>query len=161
MGLTGVGKTHLAIATLAEIIQQNIEEFGGYNDYHTNLVYGEIRYHGLQCYYHNCVDFLEEKKATFNRPNVKERQSAIDSINRAVKADVLILDDLGAQQDTTWTEQELFALVDHRNRNGLCTFITSNETLSDLEKYVGTRVVSRIVGMTQGIKVEGRDYRYP
>lgn len=161
MGLTGVGKTHLAVATLTEIVRKNIEEFGTFNDYLGNLIYGEIRYNGLNAYYHNCVDFLEAKKTSFSRADDKERKSAVESINRAVKADILILDDLGAEKDTAWTEQELFALIDYRNRNSLCTFITSNETLADLEKCIGSRVVSRIVEMTYGIKIEGKDYRYP
>jgi DNA replication protein DnaC len=39
------------------------------------------------------------------------------------------------------------------------TLITSNHTLKEIESGLGERIVSRIFEMTDGVKVDGGDYR--
>ena len=60
---------------------------------------------------------------------------------------------------TEWVETQLYNLVDIRYRMERPMIFTSNCTMDQLEKQVGKRVVSRIFEVTDGIYVQGPDYR--
>lgn len=61
-------------------------------------------------------------------------------------ADVLVLDDLGAERPTDWTAERLYALVNRRWLEERPTVATTNLMPSELEGAVGPRVFSRLVG---------------
>jgi len=56
------------------------------------------------------------------------------------KAPVLILDDLGAETSSPWTESVLFELLDHRYRNRLATMISTNINPNDFDYRIGSRM---------------------
>lgn len=70
-----------------------------------------------------------------------------------------MLDDVGTESPTEWVEEQLYSLIDLRYRMQRSTIFTPNCTVNQLEKQLGCRVVSRIIDMTDGIKVDGPDYR--
>jgi DNA replication protein DnaC len=74
-------------------------------------------------------------------------------------ADLLVLDDLGAEKPTAWVQERIFVIVNHRYREALPTIFTSNIGPKDLAAQLGERTASRIVAMTEGIELEGDDYR--
>lgn len=60
----------------------------------------------------------------------------------------LIIDDLGAEKSSQWTNQTLFDIIDYRYKQNLQTIITSNFSPSQLSKrltdYEGDRIIRRI-----------------
>lgn len=73
--------------------------------------------------------------------------------------DLLILDDLGAEKPSDFVMQELFKIVNGRVNARLPMVISTNLFLKELEETYDFRVVSRIIGASQLLKVEGEDIR--
>lgn len=74
-------------------------------------------------------------------------------------ADLLILDDLGAERSSDWVRERLYLIVNHRDVTGLPTIVTTNESLDDLEQALGPRTLSRLRGNALVFKLDGTDYR--
>lgn len=71
---------------------------------------------------------------------------------------LLIIDDLGAQKDSEWTEEYLGRLIDHRWKWELPTLITSNVPADKFGDRFGHRVVSRFATFTRA-RLAGPDRR--
>ena len=78
---------------------------------------------------------------------------------RFVEARLLILDDLGAERPTDWTQDQLFKLIDGRARDELPTWFTTNCSLDELEQIITKRCYSRLVYRADVIEVSGQDLR--
>jgi DNA replication protein DnaC len=90
-------------------------------------------------------------------------------------ADVLLIDDLGAERETEWAIETLYLIIDHRWHEEKPTIVTSNLTAGEfMERADGkfsknygddpvytSRIYSRLRGMLMGnIHVlDGDDYR--
>lgn len=84
--------------------------------------------------------------------------------NNLQAADLLIIDDLGAENDTNWVKEKIYEVVDNRYRNSKPTIITTNLTLEQLQqKLTGedgiTRTYDRLLEMCYPIKLEGKSRR--
>jgi DNA replication protein DnaC len=66
-------------------------------------------------------------------------------IDRCKRAAVLCLDDLGAERDSEWQTEQLFALIDARYRDELPNIITTNVDLNGLRKFLGVRIADRLL----------------
>lgn len=89
---------------------------------------------------------------------------------RLVGADVMVIDDLGSEQATAWTLEQLFNVVNERyNANGEI-IITSNLAPSSLRSQwsslkvgggseVGERIYSRLCEMCVFVQMQGNDRR--
>lgn len=74
------------------------------------------------------VDYLERVRRTFKCDD--------ESYMIYREAEVLVLDDLGKENESPFVGQELFTLINYRNNHNLITVITSNYTLDKIaEKY--------------------------
>lgn len=74
--------------------------------------------------------------------------------------ELLVLDDLGSERPTDWTAERLYALVNRRWLEERPTICTSNLGPADLERAVGARVYSRLVGNgSVGVTLSGPDRR--
>ena len=112
-------------------------------------------------------DLMADIRATFHRGNTEE---VLQSVK---EADFLVLDDLGAERMTEWVGEQLFAIINHRYNEKLQTVITSNHSPDDIVEHMATvnrdgdivddmqgkRIVSRIFGMCEVIRLGGEDYR--
>lgn len=74
-------------------------------------------------------------------------------------ADLLVLDDIGSERETGWTMERLLIIVDGRLTNLKPTIFTTNYDATDLEKRVGMRVASRILGNNLQLVLQGPDWR--
>lgn len=85
------------------------------------------------------------------------------ALERAARAPLLALDDLGMERRTDWAVEEISALIDARVSEGLPTIVTSNYSLGDLASLwggvEGARAASRIAGACERIAVGGPDRR--
>ena len=141
-GPVGTGKTHLAVAVLAELVE-------------TKGV------HGLFC---DFTDLLERLQAGFNsRGGADEEGAAL--VGACREAELLVLDELGARRPTDWVRDVLYGLLNTRYNQRRVTIVTTNfgdvavgggETL---ETRLGLPVRSRLAEMCQTVAVDGPDFR--
>lgn len=84
------------------------------------------------------------------------------NFNRVKKADLLLLDDIGAETVTNWNRDEILGtILQYRMQEGLPTFFTSNLTIKELEvhligndsegKVKARRIIERIKYLTDNI----------
>jgi DNA replication protein DnaC len=141
LGRCGVGKTHLAVAALKELINKGI---GGL--------------------FYDFRDLLKEIQDSYN-PNT--HTSELKILAPVFDAEVLVLDELGASKPTEWVQETITHIINKRYNDKKVTIFTSNyldipigsaydESLSD---RVGVRLRSRLHEMCRLVPMEGDDYR--
>lgn len=161
-GKWGAGKTHLSVATTRELIERHADEFGvrkqtgGEGGAGAEFYDPEQRdYTGLYCSFFSVVDLLD-----LLRPGGEAKQRRAEWAWTRAKGDhLVVLDDIGAEKPSEWVEDRLYALIDTRERMERATIFTSNCTEKQLMSQLGGRIVSRIMGMTEQVLVEGPDHR--
>lgn len=72
---------------------------------------------------------------------------------------VLVLDDLGSEKSSEWTEEYLCRLVNTRSEWERPTLFTSNVQPDQFGKRFGRRVTSRLIGMCTQVTMTGPDRR--
>ena len=94
-----------------------------------------------------------------------------DKIDQVKTAQVLILDDIGAEQSSPWMRDEILQVIlQHRMQENLPTFFTSNFSFADLERHFASskngdetwqakRVMERIKFLAQEVRLEGENRR--
>ena len=110
--------------------------------------------------------FVIDVKNAIGDGNVK---NLVDEIKQA---EVLILDDIGAEQSTPWVRDEVLQVVlQYRMQEDLPTFFTSNFNFEDLEKHFAKgkngndetwearRVMERIRYLAEETRLEGENRR--
>lgn len=109
--------------------------------------------------------FVLDVKNAISSGQVKEK---IDDVK---VAQVLILDDIGAEQSSPWMRDEILQVIlQHRMQENLPTFFTSNFSFADLERHFATsrngdetwqakRVMERIRYLAQEVRLEGENRR--
>ena len=112
----GCGKTHLAVA----IAKQRVEA-------------------GDTVMIQTVPDLLGYLRASFSPSAEQEFE---ERFNELREVDLLVLDDLGSQNDTDWAAEKLFQLLNHRYNRRLPTVITSNDLYL---KGIDGRIKSRIM----------------
>ena len=73
--------------------------------------------------------------------------------------DLLVIDDLGTELVTRYTQAEVYDLVNHRLNTGKPTIINTNLGLQEIERTYSSRVHSRLAGMYAVVQFRGRDIR--
>ena len=87
------------------------------------------------------------------------KQRYLDDFNRL---DLLVIDDLAAERDTSYMQEMIFNIIDSRYRSGKPLIVTSNLTQTDLKNPVSVdrkRIYSRLLEMCVPIEVKGADRR--
>lgn len=130
-GRTGLGKTHLSLSIANEAIKK------GYN-----VVYGSI------------INFMNKiEKEKFGRGE------DMDTENLLTDADLLILDDLGAEFSTALTNSVLYNIINSRICKGVPTIISSNLKPTELRDRYPESIASRIIGTYVTVNFTGDDVR--
>jgi len=148
-GDNGVGKTHLAVSVLRELMGQKGVR-GQFWDFHELI--REIR----------------------NSYNPETKTSELMVLEPVVEADVLLLDDLGAWKMTDWMNDTLFYVLNSRYLAKRATLITTNYQDADKDKVmsadfmtrkeflverIGQRLRSRLMEMCAVVAMTGPDRR--
>jgi len=92
----------------------------------------------------------------FNRQGAADTEDRLEAVQ---DADLLILDDLGAEFSNIITDSALFDVVNQRLLDGRATVISTNLTLGELEEQYTERIVSRFIGNYKWFKFFGDDLR--
>ena len=98
--------------------------------------------------------------------NMKEDFSLVeDKVNYLKNVDILLIDDIGAENVTAWGRDEILGtILQYRMNNKLSTFFTSNLTLEELEvhlslsknsedKVKARRIIERIKELTEDLEL--------
>ena len=72
---------------------------------------------------------------------------------------ILCIDDLGGEKQTEWSLDIIYRLINYRSENRKLTYIASNLSLKELADKYGDRIASRIAGMCEVMKIDGKDRR--
>jgi DNA replication protein DnaC len=140
-GPPGVGKTHMAVAILLRV----------------------MRTKGARGLFYDTRDLLRVIRATYDPV---ARSAEMDVLGPVMKADILVLDDLGAEKTSEWVEETLNLIVNSRYSEKRTTIFTSNyddnpdNTDPDsLVFRIGFRMRSRLHEMCEFKYLDGADYR--
>jgi DNA replication protein DnaC len=71
----------------------------------------------------------------------------LDFLDRLASADLLHIDDLGAEHRTEWVLEQLYTIINSRYEDQRSTIVTSNLERDALAEQLGERIVSRLEGM--------------
>jgi DNA replication protein DnaC len=72
---------------------------------------------------------------------------------------LIVLDDLGAEQDDARFGQALFALVNARNASDRRTLITTNLAIPQIRPRYGDRIADRLNAMSKAVQLKGASMR--
>jgi DNA replication protein DnaC len=141
IGPPGIGKTHIAVSVLR----------------------GVIRRCGAWGLYYDTRALLRDIRSTYN-PALNFAE--MDLLRPVMEAELLVLDDLGAERLTDWVEETMNLIVNTRYNERRPTIFTSNhedvpdETdMNSLYVRVGFRMHSRLREMCEFLEYDGPDYR--
>ena len=140
-GPAGVGKTHLAVAVLKQIIEQHAVK-GLFVDYR---------------------DLLREIQASYDPVS---ETSEMEILRPVLGADLLLLDELGTRRPTAWVRDTVTQILNDRYKHEKLTLITTNyrdeaEDPADLtlEDRIGPYARSRLYEMCRNVPMRGSDFR--
>jgi DNA replication protein DnaC len=83
----------------------------------------------------------------------------LDFLDRLAAADLLHIDDLGAEHRTDWVLEQLYTIINARYEDERSTLVTSNLGRDELAAQLGERIVSRLEGMCEILPFFGGDAR--
>ncbi len=154
IGPSGVGKTHLAVASLKELIRRG--------------------HGGLFCDYR---ELLKEIQACYNAASESTEMGILEPIRNA---EILVLDDLGASKPSAWVLDIIALVLNARYNERRTTILTTNyldeapsaepaprlpggqrvavreDALAD---RIGARMRSRLYEMCRTVEVSAPDFR--
>jgi DNA replication protein DnaC len=88
--------------------------------------------------------------------------SPASTLYQLASVDVLVIDELGAERATDWTDERLYALVNRRWLEELPTVVTTNlPGRTAMQEALGERVFSRLRHDAVAIEMVGADRRAP
>ena len=132
-GNTGLGKTHLSLAIAREVIENG---FG--------VIY---------CSTPEILSKLEKERFG------KSYENSEDSEETLKECDLLILDDVGSEFQTSFTKNIIYNIINFRISHQKPTIISTNLELEELETIYSQRLVSRLWGEYVIMNFVGRDIR--
>lgn len=130
MGETGLGKTHLTLSIVSGVIDK------GYN-----VVYGSA---------HNLFSLIENEHFSSEKGN---------SYDDMLSCDLLVIDDLGTEFVTSFTQSVLYGLINSRILSNRPTIINTNLSMLEIQNKYSPRISSRLIGNYTAKKFFGKDVR--
>ena len=101
------------------------------------------------------MDILERRRFKYDKNKLVEYQYDL-----LFDADLLIIDDLGTELTNTFTNAEIFNIVNTRLINGKKAIISTNLTPKEISQTYTDRIFSRILDKFIPLKFYGKDLRW-
>jgi DNA replication protein DnaC len=140
-GHPGVGKTHLAVAILRQLVTR----------------------HGITGRF---VDYRDLLRSIQDSYNPVSETSELQILRPLLRADVLLLDELGTRRPTAWVRDTVTQILNDRYRTRRVTLITTNygddeedATTPTLAERIGPYARSRLYEMCRKVSMRGKDFR--
>lgn len=152
-GTTGVGKTHLAVAVLRELVLRK----------------------GAACLFYDFRDLLKEIRDSYNPIS---GTSELRVLQPVLDVEVLLLDEMAATDPSDWVKETLAHIINSRYNQKKTTLITTTSPLerrSDGEVHktpqgdsldvdrslnrLGTTLCSRLYEMCRIVEIDSDDFR--
>jgi len=130
-GTYGCGKTHLAAAIGNARLQQG-----------DNVLFMTV------------PDVLDHLRGTFSPTSEVSYDETFDRIRDAT---LLILDDLGAESPSSWAQEKLYQIFNHRYSHRLPTVVTTNVEIERLDPRIRSRLLDG--SLIRHGKIVAPDYR--
>lgn len=130
-GETGLGKTHLSLAIANVVLKKG---------------YGVI--------YDSAINILRNiEKEHFSY------EHSSDMIDLVMDTDLLILDDIGTEYDSSFYRATVYNIINTRLNRGKPSIISTNLNFEGINSRYDQRVMSRIVSMYTCLEFKGKDVR--
>lgn len=130
-GTYGCGKTHLAAAI------------------------GNVRLEaGDVVMFITVPDLLDHLRATYGPSSEASYDSTFERVRNA---QLLILDDMGVENPSSWAQEKLFQLFNHRYAHELPTVVTTNAPIEQIDARIRSRLLH--ADLTHHAKIIAPDYR--
>lgn len=131
-GTYGSGKTHLTAAIANEAVNQNVPTL-----------------------FITPSDLLDRLRSGYSSSEMgfEERFDEVRNVR------LLVIDDFGTQNITSWGQEKLFQLLNYRYINKLPTVITTNLILDEIESRIRSRLMDE--ELVRHIRILTLDYRHP
>ena len=159
VGNPGVGKTHLVVAILRQIMTTK----------------------GTDCLFCSFPDLLEQLQESYDPVALRTKAEILQPV---LETEVVAIDDLGARRISDWVEDTVTYILNYRYNQKKPTLLTTNlveepsrETAEDLpgkssrsfsardtkpdtlQKRIGLRIYSRLFEMCEKVSIQTDDYR--
>jgi DNA replication protein DnaC len=146
MGQVGVGKTHLAVGIIQALIRRK----------------------AAQCMFRSFPELLKEIQNSYSPIS---ESSELSLLSPVLEAEVLVLDELGSQNPSTWVKDTVTYILNYRYSENKVTIFTTNfldqENPMDRNKgifysltdRIGPQMRSRLYEMCKTIVMAGNDFR--
>lgn len=131
-GAPGLGKTHLSLAIAEELAGR-----------------------GRLVMYVSAPHLMDE----LERGKFQKDAAALEYREIIFGCDLLVIDDLGTELVTRYTQAEVYDLVNTRINTRHPTIINTNLRPQDMDRIYTNRVASRLCGMYATVEFKGRDIR--
>ncbi|MDW7672562.1 MAG: ATP-binding protein [Bacillota bacterium] len=134
-GPTGLGKTFMA-----------------------NCIAKSLLDHGRIVIYQTAIKLISLLEANYFGRDAREKDP--QTLERLFASDLLIIDDLGTELTNTFTNSQLFQIINTRQLEGRKTLISTNLPPSALMERYDDRICSRIFAHYNFVKFFGKDVRW-
>jgi DNA replication protein DnaC len=146
MGAQGVGKTHLAVGIIKRLMQLK----------------------SVPCLFRTFPELLKEIQNSYNAVS---QSTELSLLRPVLEIEVLALDELGAQNPSSWVRDEVAYVLNYRYNENKVTILTTNFRDEDerkdakvgitdtLSERIGVRMRSRLFEMCKTLKMDGNDFR--
>ena len=134
-GTTGLGKTFLCNCIAKSLLDRN------------KIVIYQTAF--------TILDILERRRFRRNESDMTDYEYSL-----LFDADLLIIDDLGTEVSNSFTNAEIFNIVNTRLLSGKKTIISTNLTPNEISEIYTDRVFSRIFDKFIPLKFYGKDLRW-
>lgn len=149
IGGVGTGKTYKMLQVITAYLYEELEPEIGL------MGVRKPSPSAIQRIFLSVPDVLRRIKAEFDSPD------APTIIDKMIKTPILFLDDLGAEKASDWVKEQLYIVINDRYNWRRPVMFTSNLTIEEINVHYGDRFTSRLVEMTEIIKLGGGDRRIP
>ena len=129
-------------------------ERGSGKTFLSTILGNELTQRGHRVRWYNMTNLIQEIKAGFDR---ESSMSSSDVIDRARDAEILILDDIGAEKQSAWLNETVYSILDRRMSECKPTIFTSNHTPEELS--YDERIIDRISRMTELVRMPEESIR--